>query len=235
MSRATAIHPPIYVLLGCPGSGKGTFAQAIQSEGYDHLSTGDMTREEVKKGTAFGRKYKDAILNHVIGGIPFEEIQRLVEQRLEKGIRERHGIILDGYPKTKEQCELLDRFFQKKGLKNKEVIVLIDVLEKNAIDRILYRQTCEKCNQIYSAMFSPSKIQDKCDACGGGLTKRMDDNVHGMKKRVHEFKRKMEPVIAYYKKSGRLNVVDGNASADVCRERFAQFHRTMQERAFESA
>lgn len=226
MSTTAGIHPSIYVLMGCPGSGKGTFAQAIKSEGYDHVSTGNITREEVKHETKFGLKYKDAILNHVIGGIPFEEIQKLVEQRLEKAILEKKGVILDGYPKTKEQCELLDIFIQKKELKDKVVFVLLDVKEEDVIDRILYRQTCEKCSKIYNSKFSPSKIPNECDECHVTLTKRMDDNAKGTKKRVYEFKSKMQPVIEYYTSSNRLSKIDGNATPESCLERFFNFHRS---------
>lgn len=227
MNITTGVHPSIYVLLGCPGSGKGTFAQAIKSEGYDHVSTGDITREEVTRGTEFGLKYKDAILNHVIGGIPFEEIQKLVERRLEQALLEQRGVILDGYPKTKEQCEFLDSFIQKKELKDKVVFVLFDVKEEDVIDRILHRQTCEKCGKIYNSKFSPSKIPDLCDVCHGTLTGRIDDNAQGTKKRVYEFKGKMQSVIEYYTNSSRLSVIDGNATPEVCLERFADFHRLM--------
>ncbi len=224
---ATRVHPSIYVLIGCPGSGKGTFAQAIKSEGYDHVSTGDITREEIRKETEFGLKYKDAILNHIIGGIPFEEIQKLVEQRLEQTLLKQKGIILDGYPKTKEQCEFLDTFIQKKKLKDKVVFVLIDVKEENAIDRILYRQTCEKCRKIYNSKFCPSKIIDLCDVCQGTLTGRMDDNLEITKKRVWEFKDKMQLVIEYYTKSNRLRVIDGNVALEVCLKRFVDFHHSI--------
>lgn len=224
MSTSIGIHPSIYILLGCPGSGKGTFAQAIKPLGYDHVSTGDITREEVKNKTEFGLKYKDAILNHVIGGIPFEEIQKLVEQRLEKAVSEQRGIILDGYPKTLDQCELLDAFIQKKGLKDRVVFVFLDVKEEDAIYRILFRQTCEKCGKIYNAKFSPSKIPDECDVCHRMLIKRMDDSVEGTKKRVYEFKEKMQPVIEYYTSSNRLSVLDGNDAPDICLERFSSFH-----------
>jgi adenylate kinase len=223
----TAIHPSIYVLLGCPGSGKGTFAQAISSEGYDHLSTGDITREEVRNRTKFGLKYKDAILNHVIGGIPFEEIQKLVEQRLEKAILQQKGVILDGYPKTKEQCELLDRFIQKNTLKDKVVVVFLDVKEKDVIDRILYRQTCDKCSKIFNSKFVPSKTPDICDFCHGALNKRMDDNAEGTKKRVYEFKNKMRPVLDYYKNANRLHVLDANGTPEVSRAKFIHFHHLM--------
>lgn len=225
---STGVYPSIYVLLGCPGSGKGTFAQAISSNGYDHVSTGDITREEVKNRTEFGLKYKEAILGHVVGGIPLEEIQKLIEQRLEKVPTGQKGIILDGYPKTKEQCELLDHFIQKNNLKDKVVFVLLDVKEEDAIDRILYRQTCDKCGKIYNSKFSPSKILDECDGCHGALTKRMDDNAQGTKKRIYEFKVKMQPVIDYYTNSRRLQMLDGNASPEVCLEKFSSFHHLMR-------
>lgn len=228
MSTTTGIHPSIYVLLGCPGSGKGTFAQAIKSEGYDHVSTGDITREEVRNETEFGLKYKDAILNHVIGGIPFEEIQKLVDQRLERAVTEQRGVILDGYTKTLEQCELLDTFIHKYALQDRVVFLLFDVKEEDAIDRILYRQSCEKCGKLFNAKFSPSTTPDTCDLCHGSLTKRMDDNSHATEKRVHEFKEKMHPVIEYYTLSDRLIVLNGNGSPEACLERFISFHQQMQ-------
>lgn len=225
MAAATGIHPFMYVLLGCPGSGKGTFAQAMKAEGYAHLSTGDITREEVKQGTEFGLKYKDAILNHVIGGIPFEEIQALVDQRLEKAVKEQKGLVLDGYPKTLEQCVLLDGFIQRNALEGRIVFLMIAAKEEDVVDRILCRQTCDKCGKIYNSKFSPSKVLNTCDVCEGELTGRMDDNSAGTIKRVYEFKEKMQPVIQYYEGSSRLTVVDGNGSPVECLERFLALHR----------
>lgn len=214
----------MYVLIGCPGSGKGTFAQNFKE--YDHLSTGDITRVELRNETEFGLKYKDAILNHVIGGIPFEEIQNLVEQRLEKSLKEQKGVILDGYPKTVGQCELLDEFIHKNDLKGRVIFIFFDVFEETAIDRILYRQTCEKCNKIYNSKFFPSINPDVCDECQGNLSKRMDDNIESTKKRVYEFKDKMKPVIEYYSNSSRLDMINGNSSPEVCSALFFDFHRS---------
>lgn len=225
MSSIT-VHPFIYVLLGCPGSGKGTFAQAIKSEGYDHVSTGDIIRGKAQNDPAFGLKYHDAILNHVIGGIPFEVIQQLVEERLENAISERKGVILDGYPKTKEQCELLDAFIQKNELKGKVSIVLIEVEKEKAMDRILYRQTCDKCGKIYNSKFSPSKISDQCNECPGVLIKRMDNDALLNSQRIDEFEAKMHPVIEHYASSGRLRKLDGNIAPDVCLEEYIRFHRS---------
>jgi len=223
----TSVHPSIYVLLGCPGSGKGTFAQAIKPEGYNHISTGDLTREEVRKKTEWGLKHEYAILNHIIGGIPFEEIQKLVEQKLQEALLEQKGVILDGYPKTLEQCLLLDRFIQKNELNDKVVVVLLDAEEEAVIDRILCRQTCDKCGKLYNSKFSPSKILDKCDRddCDGTVAKRMDDDAEANVKRVKGFKDSMRPVLDYYQSGNRLNRLDANASPDVCLAEFCKFHR----------
>lgn len=203
MTIAQGISPVIYVLLGCPGAGKGTFAQAIKPTGYDHLSTGDLTRDEVKNGTPFGIKYQDSILNHKMN-IPFEEIQLLIDQRMERALEQNRGIILDGYPKNVQQCQLLDAFIERKALKERVAIVLFEIDEEAAIQRIQHRQTCEKCNKIYNAQFSPPKCPDVCDLCQGAVKKRMDDNPEGTKKRVAEFQTRMAPVIDYYASSGRL-------------------------------
>ncbi len=227
MIASAGVHPSIYVLMGCPGSGKGTFAQAIKSEGYEHVSTGDIIREELKKKTEFGLKYQYAILNHVIGGIPFDEIQKLVEQRLETAIFEQRGVILDGYPKTQEQCKLLDSFIQKNKLEGKVVFVLLEINQENAIDRISYRQTCERCGKIYNSKFSPSKISGECDVCHGAVTERLDDNIQGAKKRVYEFQDKMRPVIEYYTSDGRLRMLDAHESPEICLENFFNFHRSI--------
>jgi adenylate kinase len=224
MNGMQGLPPVIYVLMGCPGSGKGTFSQVIKNEGYDHLSTGDVIREEVKNETEFGIKYKEVILNHVGGGIPFEEIQKLVEQRLEKAVEQQRGIILDGYPKTVQQCKLLDAFVERKELKGRVVFVLLNVNEEEAINRIQFRQTCEKCNKIFNLKFFPSKILDECDDCHSVLTKRIDDNMENTNKRVYEFKNKMSSVLKYYNTTNRLKEIDVNFSAEMSVGKFLQFH-----------
>ena len=217
----------LYVFLGCPGSGKGTLSQAIKSEGYEHISTGDILRAELKEpATEFGLKYKDAILGHVLGGIPFDEIQKLIDTQLANALTNHRRIILDGYPKTTEQCKLLEQFIQQNNLTGRTAIILLDVAAEKVIERISHRQVCLKCNHIYHALFSPAKCKNQCDACSSTLSERADADEENTKKRVREFPEKMGNVIQYYKEQKSLHVIDANAPLEECLAKFLEFHRS---------
>lgn len=222
-------YPSIYVLIGSPGSGKGTFTQTLLPEGYVSVSTGDITREEIEKKTPFGTKYKEAILKHLTGVIPNEEIQNRVEQRVEEALRNQKGVILDGYPKSVEQCRHLDQLIEKFGLENQAVYLLFDVEENEAVERILYRQLCAQCNKIYHSKWAPPKVKNTCDACYGKLYRRSDtysDGMEGAKKRVYTFKERLGPVINYY--NCRLKVLNTNAPLKECIEHFHFIHQSLQ-------
>lgn len=219
MTSKIGVHPKIYVIEGCPGAGKGTFAQTIKKEGYVHLSTGDIMRDELEQKTEIGRTYENEILNH--DPMPLDVIDCVVKQRLQAAIKENKGIILDGYPKFLNQCEFLDRFLEENNLKDKTVFLLIEIDAETAIERIAYRQTCRKCKQVYNLKLSPPKIEGECDVCREKLGKRVDDDVEVTKKRVYGFKEAMKDVLHYYSSAGRLSVLDGKSQP----EAFLNFHR----------
>lgn len=225
MSAVTKAAPAAYVVFGPPGCGKGTFAKAIVPNGYEHLSTGNITRQEVERGTEFGIKYKDIILDPQHAGlIPSEDIEKLLMQRMESALDNQKGIIFDGYPKTLEQCQFLDNFFATKGLKDRVVIVMLDVKDEIAIDRIIHRQTCDKCNAVYNTVSSPPKKTGECDKCQAPLGQRADFTVDGTKERVSKFKPKMEMFLKYY--GARLRHVDVNGSHDECLIGFTKLHNS---------
>jgi len=220
MAAMTGVNQLVYVMIGCPGSGKGTFAQEIKKEGLEHISTGNIMREELDQKTEIGLQYEKEIKNH--DPMPLPVIQKVVEQRLKKALQEKKGIILDGFPRFKEQCEFLDNFIEKNHLRT--VVVQIEVDPQTAIDRIAYRQMCDKCKQVFNLKYSPPKIADECDVCHAKLAKRVDDIVEVTTKRVHKFEQTMKDVIEYYSHSGKLKLLDGNGEIGDCVGRYLAFH-----------
>lgn len=216
----------IYVLFGYPGSGKGSFSQALKEEGYEHFSTGDRLRDEVKKSSALGLQYQEKIerADHLL---PSEIVEKFVEKRLQRSLRERKALILDGYPKTVAQCHFLDAFIKKNGLEDRVAFVFIDVDPKIAAERVLLRQSCIKCKCIYHLKFKLSKIPDVCDQCGEKLVSRTSDNHIDVQSRFELFEKTITQVVTYYKQSNRLKTVDGNASPEICYQAFLHFHRSL--------
>ncbi len=207
MSAIRASTPQlIYVLIGSHASGKGTISQLLEAEGYAHISTRDIARDEVQSGNSLVPSYREGVLNHRL--VPPEIIQNLVEQRLRKAIEGQKGIILEGYPKSVSQCEFLERFISEQGVETRTIYLFVDVLPENAIDRTVFRQVCDRCKQIFNSKFSP-----------------IEDRTEGAVRRAQEFKKKMQPVLDYYAKQGRLHMLDGNATPQACKENFSRFHQ----------
>ncbi len=225
MSVDAVKHPSVVVVIGCAGSGKGTFSQEIAKLApLKHLSTGDIMRDERKDpNSEIGQRYNTEIATHK--RMPFDLIKSIVEKHMEIVLNEQKGIILDGYPKDKKQCEHLDQYLDSKGLKERMQIVLVDTLPETAIERVAHRQTCGKCHRIYNSQSLSPKVVGECDECHEKLNARIDDNPEGTKERVKNFKEEMGEVLEYYQSSGRLKTLDGNGKPEVCSERFIQFYQ----------
>jgi adenylate kinase len=231
-SATAAVRPKIYVLIGCPGSGKGTVGEALKTEGYEPISIGEFARDEVKLKTPFGLKYKDDILGHNPNPPPemHQEIQALVMKKVEDIMARSKGAILDGFPKTKEQCELLDSFVKERKVENDIVIVRLNVDKQKAVDRISHRQICENCSKIYHLIFSPPKKANTCDQCQTTLGERIDKGAKSPEVRIDEYAVKIQPVLNYYKNSPHFHSLDGNLPREEVLKTFMDLHRQMHEK-----
>ncbi len=197
------------ILLGPPGAGKGTQAQRLQANrGMVQLSTGDMLREAVAKGTPVGRKAKvvmeagelvsDAIVSALIG------------ERLDSAAG--HGAIFDGFPRTGHQAEALEMLLAQRGRKLDHVIELA-VEEEALVERITGRFTCVACGAPYHDRFHAPKVSGTCDLCGGHEFKRRpDDNEQTVRTRMAEYRAKTAPILPIYEKKGLVRRVDGMMS-----------------------
>jgi len=200
------------VLLGAPGSGKGTQSQRlVQRFGIPQISTGDLLRTAVSRGTPLGMKAKDAM-----------QAGKLVDDSIVLGmIRERlaepdvaRGFILDGFPRTEAQAEALDRMLAKTGHKLDRVIEM-EVDEKALTERVVGRFTCAKCGAGYHDKFKRPKVDGVCDVCGSKeFTRRKDDTAETMKTRMAAYRAQTEPLLPYYKARKVLRKVDGMAAMD---------------------
>ena len=194
------------ILLGAPGSGKGTQAQRlVQQCGIPQVSTGDLLREAVANGTELGMKAKAAM-----------DAGELVSDEIVLGmIRERlarpdavGGFILDGFPRNLAQAEALDGLLGELGAPL-DAAVLMDVDFDVLLKRLTGRRTCGECGKVYNVYYFPPKSEDVCDACGGALVHRADDNEESLKIRLMEYYKKTSPLIGYYHHAGDLKAVDG--------------------------
>ena len=173
------------VLLGAPGSGKGTQAKRLQVEyKIPQISTGDLLRAAVEQGTPLGRQAKAAMDAGQL--VSDEVVLGMIRDRLVQPDA-RRGFILDGFPRNIPQAQALEALLEQIG-QPLDLVLLIDVDYDSLIQRMTGRRTCVSCGQMYNVYFAPSKMDDRCDACGGRLHHRADDNEEtiGNRLRVYE-------------------------------------------------
>lgn len=198
----------IVILLGAPGSGKGTIAGRLASENSNlkHVSSGDLLRGAVAKGTPAGIEAK----NYMEKGSLVPDA--LIAQMIKDVIAETTGdvtMLLDGFPRNVAQAEILEKI--EAPIKS---VVLVDVPDSIIADRIAGRRACPKCKAGYHVKALPPKVEGICDVCGEKLITRKDDNPETVRDRLVVYHRETEPLIAFYEKKGILRKIDGNQGPD---------------------
>lgn len=179
------------VILGPPGSGKGTYASRLQLRlGMPAIATGDILREIVKEETTLSKKLKEYMSKGEL--VPDNIIVDVLKERLAKDDSKR-GFILDGYPRTIEQAKALGTFAKI------DVIILLLIPEWIIIERLSSRRICRNCGEVYNIRYLKSKKPGICDKCGGELYQRIDDTPKVIKERLKVYERQTQPLLEYYK------------------------------------
>jgi adenylate kinase len=202
----------ILILLGPPGAGKGTQARRIMDQqGLVQLSTGDMLRDAVAKGTEYGLKAKEAM---EAGALVSDEIViSIIAERIEDKDCE-NGFILDGFPRTVAQAEALDQMLGEKSAKLDHVIEM-KVDEEALVKRITGRFACANCGANYHDTFKQPTKEGVCDECGSTeFSRRSDDNEETVRSRLKAYNNQTAPLLPYYADKGVLRTVDGMKSID---------------------
>ncbi len=188
------------ILLGVPGAGKGTLAQALQHQGVaQQISTGDLFRKEIMANTELGKTVKEGI---AAGKLASDEITLQLVSKAITG-----NVILDGYPRTVKQADDLDALLAVQG-KKIDLVVNLFADESTIVDRIVNRVICSKCHAIFNKKYAPPKTEGVCDKCSGQLIHRSDDDESVIKQRIMEYDSKTKPLIARYEKQGIVLGVD---------------------------
>ncbi len=196
----------IYILTGGPATGKGTRSEILANAlKIPHIATGDMLREVALHDEEIREKLANGIL------ISDEIITKLLEDRIKKDDC-KDGFVLDGYPRTFKQAELLDELLNKLGRSITKVIELT-VPDELAFKRILERKKCEKCGRVYGIDFPP-KVEDVCDDCGGHLSVRTDDTKETLSKRINTYRENAKAILDYYRQKGLLMTVDASSNPE---------------------
>lgn len=196
------IPTPMYlriVLLGPPGSGKGTQAKRLMEElKVAHISTGDLLREAVKAQSELGKKAKEFMNAGKL--VPDDLVIALVREKIStlEG-----GFLLDGFPRTIEQARKLEEISEI------DTVINLEVDEDILVDRLTKRRSCKVCGGVYHLLFNPPKEDGKCDRCGGELYQRSDDTEATVKERLRTYRKSTLPLVEYYQSKGNLLNIDG--------------------------
>jgi adenylate kinase len=214
------------ILLGPPGSGKGTQGERLQEDfRLPYYATGDILRAAVKEGTEIGKQAKEFMDRGDL--VPDEVIIGVIAERLQQ-VEAADGFILDGFPRTVPQAEALDSKMNELQ-REMTAAILIDVSEEEVLRRLGGRRTCEENpGHIYHIEFDPPKEEGVCDIEGSKLIVRDDDKPDVIKNRLQQYREKTEPLVDYYEERGILNHVAGEQSPDEVEERIHALLATLR-------
>jgi len=197
------------IFLGPPGSGKGTQAKMLAGKyGVPHLSTGDMLREHIAKGTPLGLKAKPIMDRGEL--VPDSVVLKMVAERIERPDCS-HGFVFDGFPRTVTQAKYLGELLKRQGFQQPTVIHMV-IGYLLLIRRLTGRRVCKKCGAIYNIYDRPPKVEGICDLDGDELYQRPDDREEVIKPRLHAYDKLTAPLVSYYRHLGLLYEVDASKS-----------------------
>lgn len=199
------------ILLGPPGAGKGTQAARIcQKYSIPHISTGDIFRKHIKEGTDFGKKAQEYMNKGAL--VPDDLVLEIAEARLMEEDCS-HGFLLDGFPRTVNQAEQLDRFLNERNLDIDKVLD-IDIDKEVLMTRLIGRRVCRSCGATYHVINMPPQKEGVCDVCGGELYQRSDDSAATVENRIEVYTAQTMPLVEHYEKLGKIAHIDGTKSLE---------------------
>lgn len=201
--------PSAVILLGPPGAGKGTQASRLSRElGLPHVSTGDLFRENLSKGTPLGQKARGYMEAGQL--VPDDLVLEMLFSRVAAPDC-MEGYLLDGFPRTRPQAEALAKRLPASWALR---VLLLQVGDDVLVERATGRLVCQRCGNVHHERFSPPRQANICDACGGALERREDDREPVVRERLQVYRRQTEPLVEYYTEQGLLAAVDGTRQPD---------------------
>ena len=208
------------VLLGAPGAGKGTQSKILAARyGIPQISTGDLLRDNVARGTELGKVAKGMLEKGAL--VPDQMVEDMLAQRIQTGRDTHRGFVLDGFPRTLVQAQWLDKFLEEwtarenPGERARPVVVNVAVGYNQLFRRLTGRRTCPTCGRIYNVYFQPPRVDEVCDIDGSKLVTRRDDFEEVISERLKAYERQTMPLIDYYKSQGALHEINGDQPLDV--------------------
>jgi adenylate kinase len=217
-SPQTATIGPV-IFLGAPGAGKGTQAKRlVERYGIPQISTGDLLREHVRTGTALGKDAKAIMERGEL--VPDKLVCDMVELRSALQDCDR-GFVLDGFPRTVEQAKWLDGVLAKRSFGGQSlppIVIDFEVSYNQLFQRLTGRRSCPTCGRIYNVYFQPPRVPDTCDIDGTKLVTRKDDSEEAIAVRLKNYEAQTRPLTDYYRRQGRLHVIDGEQPTDAVTE-----------------
>ncbi len=213
------------VLLGPPGSGKGTQGERLQEDlRLPYYATGDILRAAVRDETELGRTAKEYMDRGDL--VPDDVIVGVIAERIDSA-EALDGFILDGFPRTMPQAEALDARLEQLG-RGVTAVLLIDVPDEEVVRRLGGRRTCEENGHVFHVEFNPSEQDGICDLDGSELVVRDDDKPEVIRNRLEQYHEKTEPLVDYYDQRSLLRRIDGTASPDQVAEEVRRTLATMR-------